>query len=401
MTATAGARLRRQLVSDLEAKGALRSERVRDAFLSVPRERFLAQVERGLHEIYKDEAIVTKRDAQGMPRSSSSQPSLMAEMLEQLDVQPGQRVLEIGAGTGYNAALLAHIVGRRGRVTSIDVDAELARRARRCLREAGYSAAIKVGDGRNGHPDGAPYDRIIVTACADEVPNAWLEQLAEGGRLELPLRLDPDGAAIQVIPTLERRGEDLRSTGLTWGGFMPLHRGDGGWRPPSAALGVSRQAKGQPTMLASVSGAGVEQLSGEGARRLLAAILTRAGTPRRSGMTDLSGSRPPLVLLYLMLNIPASRRVSVTQDGRLGIGVIHPRRQSLALVSLRTPWQSGADSRARWRLDAYGEDDAAAAELNDLLDQWERLRRAGRTKLELTAQGPGDPLELSFNWARD
>jgi protein-L-isoaspartate(D-aspartate) O-methyltransferase len=244
-----------------------------DAFQALRREEALAQrfipqmlAERGLEAVYQDDAFVTKRGPRGMPLSSSSQPALMAEMLELLDLRAGHRVLEIGSGTGYNAALLAHIVGSNGRVTTVDVDSELAKRARGALREAGYPASVRVGDGRDGLPKSAPYDRIIVTACADEIPRTWLEQLTEGGRLELPLRLDPDGAAIQLIPVLERHGDRLRSVGLTWGGFMPLHSGDGGWRPPPATLAASRSRKGKHSALMSIAGAGLEQLPDDAAR---------------------------------------------------------------------------------------------------------------------------------------
>jgi protein-L-isoaspartate(D-aspartate) O-methyltransferase len=404
MARTASERLRRGLVTDLRAKGVIGSQLVESAFLAVPRERFVpdARAARGLEAVYRDDAIVTKRDPQGMPRSSSSQPALMAEMLERLDARPGHRVLEIGAGTGYNAALLAHIVGSRGRVTSIDIDADLARQARRSLRDAGYRATIAVGDGRQGHRGAAPYDRMIVTACADEIPRAWLEQLAEGGRLELPLRFDPDGAAIQVIPVLERHGSRLHSIGLTWGGFMPLHSGDGGLRPPPAALSASRSAKGQHTSLASVSGAGLEQLSGIAARELLASILTQTMPPLKQGMIDPGSTRPPLLLLYLLLNIPAAQRLSVIQDGRLGIGIINARKQSLAVVSVRSPWRSDEkerERRARWRLDVYG-NDTAATELVQLLAQWRELQHTGRTKLRITAEGRASALRLTFAWSQ-
>ena len=241
---TKSGRFRRRLVAELRTHGVIRSDPIEAAFLTVPRERFLAGVaaDHGLEAIYRDEAIVTKRDSRGMPLSSSSQPALMAEMLELLAARRGDRVLEIGTGTAYNAALLAHIVGPKGHVTSIDVDAELARAARQALREAGYRASIKVADGREGHPSAGPYDRIIVTACADKIPRAWFDQLKDGGLLELPLRLDRDGAAIQLIPVLERQRDRLHSVGLTWGGFMPLHGGDGGWRPPSATLSAGRSA---------------------------------------------------------------------------------------------------------------------------------------------------------------
>jgi protein-L-isoaspartate(D-aspartate) O-methyltransferase len=226
MARTASERQRRSLTAALRARGALSSPRVEAAFHAVARERFVPETlaDGGLKAVYRDEAIVTKRGAQGLPLSSSSQPAIMAKMLELLDVQPGDRVLEVGAGTGYNAALLAHLAGPAGRVTSIDIDADLVRRARRALRDAGARATIVAGDGREGHAARAPYDRIIATAGADEIPMAWIEQLREGGWLVLPLRLDPERGAIQLIPALQRRGGALRSVGLTWGGFiMPLH----------------------------------------------------------------------------------------------------------------------------------------------------------------------------------
>ena len=396
-------RLRRELVEKLRAKGAIGSDAEEAAFLAVPRERFVPDVvaDRGLEAVYRDEAIVTKRDPRGMPLSSSSQPALMAKMLGLLAPDPGDRVLEIGTGTGYNAALLAHMVGPKGRVTTVDVDPDLARAARRALREAGYRTSVKVGDGRHGFANGAPFDRIVVTACADEIPRFWLEQLRDGGRLELPLRLDPDGAAIQLIPVLERHGDRLVSVGLTWGGFMPLHGGDGGWRPPPAMLGASRSVKGKPSSLISISGAGLEQLSADAARELLASTLAKRNRPRRQGMTDLSSARPPLMLIYLLLRIPATRRVSLSQDERLGIGIVDRPSRSLAIVSLRSPWNSDIDTpdrRVRWRLDAYG-NDTAAVELDQLLSEWQRLRHEHRTRLEVIAQGHADPLRLSFAWS--
>jgi protein-L-isoaspartate(D-aspartate) O-methyltransferase len=403
MAGTTSERLRRSLVADIRARGMLSSARVEAAFLAVAREHFVPEVlaDGGLNAVYRDDAIVTKRDGQGLPLSSSSQPSLMAKMLELLDVQPGGHVLEIGAGTGYNAALLAHITGPSGRVTSIDIDPDLARRARRSLRDAGTSAAIITGDGREGHPPNAPYDRIIATAGADGIPRAWLEQLSEGGRLELPLRLDPERGAIQLIPVLERHGDQLRSVGLTWGGFMPLHGGDGGWTAPPSTLSAFHSINGQHTGLASLTGQGVIQLSSPAARRLLVSLLTESGKPRRRGLTDLASNQPPLLLLHLLLNIPAKQRLSFNQPGRWGIGIVDRRSQSAAIVSLRSPWDNGdktPERRARWRLDAYGAD-TAAAQLDELLTQWRELEHAGQTKLRITARGQASTLHLTFAWA--
>jgi protein-L-isoaspartate(D-aspartate) O-methyltransferase len=401
MTAT---RPRAALVARLLREGVISLGPVADAFAAEPRERFIPSVhsEHGLAAVYRDEAFVTKRDARGMPLSSSSQPALMARMLELLDVHPGHRVLEIGAGTGYNAALLARLVGPRGHVTTVDIDAGVASQARRALRASGHRVTVAVGDGREGYATRAPYDRIIVTACSDGLHRAWLEQLAGGGLLEVPLRLDPDRSAIQVIPVFERQGDRLRSAGLTWGGFMPLHGGDGGWRPPPATMTVTRSGRGRHTSLVSIAGGAVSHLSESAARRLLALALTDAQASRARGTIAMSGAHPPLLLIYLLLNIPDSRRVAVHSHGRMGIGLIDRRTGSLGVVSVRSPWIGQADShnpRARWRLDAYGGDEAAA-ELMRLLADWQAIQRRGERRLQITAGGPARVLELRFRWVR-
>ena len=126
----------------------------------------------------------------GIATSSASQPSMMAIMLEQLAVRPGDRVLEIGAGTGYNAALLSRIVGSTGAVTSVDIDAELIDSAARHLprpESAGSSWCVRTV--RSGYPPRAPYDRIVLTVGSSDVRPEWVTQLARGGRLLLPLAL--------------------------------------------------------------------------------------------------------------------------------------------------------------------------------------------------------------------
>src|SRR5918996_317193 len=143
---------RQQLVRQLESASAIRSPAVRQAFLEVPREIFIPDVAKllGVAAVYRDEAYPTKTDPRGDAVSSSSQPGIMASMLEELRVFPGHRVLEVGAGTGYNAALLSVLVGPKGRVTSLELDPEVATGARRSVRAAGRRASIVVGDGRGG-----------------------------------------------------------------------------------------------------------------------------------------------------------------------------------------------------------------------------------------------------------
>ena len=114
--------LHQQLVDKVKTAGYITSPRVEEAFRAVPRHLFLPHVPP--QDVYQDRPIMTKM-LDGQYVSSSSQPTIMAIMLEQLDLQPGQRVLEIGAGTGYNAALMAHIVGETGQVVTIDIDQDI------------------------------------------------------------------------------------------------------------------------------------------------------------------------------------------------------------------------------------------------------------------------------------
>jgi protein-L-isoaspartate(D-aspartate) O-methyltransferase len=172
---------------DLARRGAFGGPLVEAAFRAVPRHRFLPGVAPA--EAYRDQVIVTKVE-DGVPVSASSQPSFMAVMLQQLGLQPGHRVLEIGTGTGYNAALMAEIVGGHGKVVSVDIDAEVVAGARACLGATGYGGVtVLCADGTFGHPPEAPYDRIVVTVGAGDIPPALREQLRPGGCLVVPLSI--------------------------------------------------------------------------------------------------------------------------------------------------------------------------------------------------------------------
>ncbi len=397
----AGEDLRARLVEQLRAGGSIRTIGVATAFAEVHRELFIPEVvaERDLEAVYRDEAYVTKKDAQGMPLSSSSQPAMMAQMLELLEPALGQRVLEIGAGTGYNAALLSRLVGPSGKVVTVDVDPEIAERARRALRAEGAPVEVAVGDGRQGLEEGAPYDRIMVTASAQEIPRAWLEQLADGGRLVVPVRLDPDADAIQLIPAFVRRGETLHAVESTWGGFMPLHGGDGGSQAPKASLTATLSSRGDHKLLVQLTGSGLEQLSEGAARGVLAAMAGQPRGPRAQGSTRLVSGHTPAVLIYLMVQIPDRKRIWIRDGSRHGVGLIDARAPGIAAVTVRSVWElaSARARRARWRLEGWG-DERALGQLERLVSDWVELERAGGQRLEITAQPEGENLRLSFSW---
>src|SRR5918992_1218149 len=179
------------LVARLRESTAV-SGRVLDAFERLPRHIFLPDVP--LETAYADDAIVT-HDEGGVPTSSSTQPSLMARMIELLELQPGDRVLEIGAGTGYNAAVMAELGAA---VTTVELQPEVAEAARGHLREAGV--------------------------------------LADGGVLVAPLRVN----GLEVVLGLRREGRILRGTGAIPCGFMPMRGGDQRpWRWKLGAGGVA------------------------------------------------------------------------------------------------------------------------------------------------------------------
>ena len=212
-----GARLRAQMVALLEEQGSVSDPRIAAVLERVPRHVFVPGAE--LAEAYGDRAIVTHlRD--GVPTSSASQPTIVAIMLEQLRAPAGGSILEIGAGTGYNAALLAGLVGFSGRVVTVDIDPEVADEARSHLSDAGVAnVTVICGDGARGWADAAPYDGIIVTAGVADLAPAWVAQLRPGGRLVAPL-------SIRGVPqsvALTRAGDGhLRSVALCEAMFMPL-----------------------------------------------------------------------------------------------------------------------------------------------------------------------------------
>ncbi len=189
------------LVAELKRNGSLHDSRLEQAFLRVPREAFLP----GLppDQVYADKAIPIKRDPDGSVVSSSSQPSMMALMIEQLRLSSGMNVLEIGAGSGYNAAIIREMVGETGRVTTIESDPVIAGQAQDNLQHAAMGMVTVVqGDGAVGFAPRAAYDRIIATAGMWDIPNAWVRQLKPRGIVVAPIWLEgwQYSAAFQAQP---------------------------------------------------------------------------------------------------------------------------------------------------------------------------------------------------------
>ena len=243
MRRTAADQANQQMIDRLIAEGTLWSPALSAAFRATPRHRFLPRVfifqrrhnrwrevrteqltPEDIRLVYSDRALITRlgsaaRGTTPVPISSSSQPSLMAQMLEDLKLGPDLSVLEIGAGTGYNAALLAHVVGP-ALVTSVDVDQQVLALAGDNLR-AFPERAVRLAhaDGRCGFTESAPYDRIMVTAATHDLEPAWLEQLADRGLLLAPLTLAP-GLSYVVRGTVAAGIFHGRLTRAAY--FMPL-----------------------------------------------------------------------------------------------------------------------------------------------------------------------------------
>ncbi|MFD8939270.1 methyltransferase domain-containing protein [Streptomyces sp. NPDC059578] len=216
-TDQAAAEARRVLAQALTDAGDLTDPDWRRAFEDVPRHVFvpyfyapsgerISDDDRWFTAVHEDRSLVTHR-TDGAATSSSSQPSLMATMLEALAVADGMNVLEIGAGTGYNAALLVHRLGD-DHVTTVDIAEDITGPARERLAAAGYRPTVITGDGSLGAPDRAPYDRIIVTCGLSSVPVALLQQLTADGFLLAPL----GNALARVHPT---------GPGTATGRFLP------------------------------------------------------------------------------------------------------------------------------------------------------------------------------------
>lgn len=306
------------LVHQLQQQGHIRSPRVEQAFRVVQRHLFLPGVP--LETAYGEEAVITHRGPDGLPRSSSSMPAIMAVMIEQLDVQVGHRVLEIGAGTGYNAALLAWLAGSSGRVTTIDLDADIVQGARDNLRRAGSDVQLVVGDGWLGFPTDAPFNRIEATVGVWDLSPHWVDQLAPGEVVVIPLWLRP---GVQASIAFRKGNGDLKSVSVEPCGFMRL-------RGPHSGPEAYVQLHDWIVLVDQVDARKVEILG-----RLL------SETPRREPAPDLS----PGWFVRLALEEPRAISLGPKDDWRRqAAGIFDADTQALALIIDGTLETFGSDA---------------------------------------------------------
>ncbi len=222
-------------IQELEKRGCFTSKWIKEALFKVPRHLFIDQYfgmkdgkdvievdkdhlsDEQLKAIYSDRGLMIREPPN---HSAASQPSLVLTMLEELKVEKGNRVLEIGTGSGWNAALLAFGVGDDRLVHSIDIQPDLIEAAKAHLSSAGFPGVqLMAGDGGQGWEEKTPLDRIIVTVGSPDIPPPWCEQLAEGGFLLIPFKMRGVGD-----PLLRLKKQDRRLSGgfVGWSGFMTL-----------------------------------------------------------------------------------------------------------------------------------------------------------------------------------
>ncbi|MBI5802139.1 MAG: protein-L-isoaspartate(D-aspartate) O-methyltransferase [Verrucomicrobia bacterium] len=195
----------------------IKDERVLTAMHTVPR-----------HEFVPDEVRFSAYDDRPLPighGQTISQPFIVAFMTEQLKPLPTDKILEVGTGSGYQAAILSGLVKE---VFTIEIVEPLAKRAETDLRRLGYTnVLVKAGDGYKGWPEHAPFDAIIVTCAPDQVPKPLIEQLRDGGRMIIPV--GPDGG-VQELYVLEKRGGEVKQRAVLPVRFVPMTR-EGGAKP--------------------------------------------------------------------------------------------------------------------------------------------------------------------------
>lgn len=382
--------LHKELIDQVKAKGHISSRRVEAAFRAIPRHLFLPEV--APQEVYQDKAIITKT-VDGRFVSSSSQPTIMAIMLEQLDLHAGQRVLEIGAGTGYNAALMAHIVGETGHIITIDIDEDIVENARTHLATAGYERVqVVCADGGLGFPDASPYDRIILTVNAGDITPAWHEQLAADGRLLLPFSV----RGPQIAVAFKRVGTHLESVSVQPCGFVGL-------RGAFAEQGTLLQLDAEQNLLyltlgtqTTTAAATVKQWLNEPSHDL--ATQVQATIPELFSTLQLwLAVHEPRFCNLTLQRIAIERGIVPDLFPLLGnipsynvIGILDKQGLSVLTYSVEETVQSTSTARTRVPpvpliVRTFGDDNELPLQLVSLLESWQKAGRPHEQKLKVHA----------------
>ena len=201
---------RKELVKMLKRVRRIKSEHVEKAFLQTPRELFLPEEIK--HYAYIDTPLQIGND------QTISAPHMVAIMCEALNFEQGQKILEIGAGSGYHAAIISKIIGDKGHVYTVERIKELAKNAMQNLKKANIlNVTVKTGDGSLGMPEHSPYDIIYVTCAAPEIPEPLIDQLKDPGQLLIPI-----GSRICELKLIIKKEGKLTTTDLGGCAFVPL-----------------------------------------------------------------------------------------------------------------------------------------------------------------------------------
>ncbi|WP_445517297.1 methyltransferase, FxLD system [Streptomyces sp. NEAU-174] len=355
--------LRNKVVDQLAEDGTVASPRVDAAMRRVPRH--LAVPEASLDEAYSTyDPVITKRSENGTHMSSVSAPQVQAMQLEQADIRPGDNVVEYGTN-GPNAAYIAELVGDTGQVTTVDIDADAVARATRFLAETGYShVRVLTGDASGGVPEHAPYDAIVVTIGAWDIAPAWRDQLSEGGRLVVPLRIRTLTRAYGFV----RQGDHLVSSSAHVCGFVPMQGEDAhDEQLLSLGDGVSLRFDDGPTVDPSP----------------LDGVLRTARAETWTGVTVGRTENIGTLQMYLATMAPGFCIMSVDPDSNTT--VVEPSNRGFSLAAVHGPnfayvlvRRTPDEKNVEYGVHAFGPDGASFAdEIADCIRTWGKEHRGG------------------------
>ncbi|MEE1823802.1 methyltransferase, FxLD system [Streptomyces sp. BE20] len=360
-------RLRRRMTDAVIAAGWAPSAAVQNALRTVPRHRFAP--EKNLATAYDDDlAVVTRWDENGRATSSVSAAWLQADMITKLRLEPGAAVLEVGSG-GYNAELIAHVVGEGGQVVTVDIDPYVVHRTQRFTAEAGSGRVLAVqGDGALGAPSRhvprGGFDGIVITHNAWDIAPAWRQQLREGATLVVPLEVHGYTRAI----ALERRGDVLHATAWTYCGFVRDLGQNGRTTPVVDLAGGELRLRFEDVPASDTTG--------------LEEALRGPRTEERTGVTIAGGESFETLQLYLATTVPGFCRLAGDRAKDSGIAAFARSENAPALLGdgslayLTYVWvndgETPAQQRAEFVAHAFGESGPAlSARLAAAVRRWD------------------------------